>query len=148
VGEAPGAEEDATGLPFVGRSGKLLDRILAAVDLSREEVFIANVIKCRPPKNRDPNLEEVTACEPFLWRQIELIQPRLILALGRVAANTLLENKSSLGSMRNRIHDYHGVPLVVTYHPSALLRFPQYKKPTWDDIRWVRKLYDEAAADE
>lgn len=140
VGEGPGANEDASGRPFVGRAGKLLDEILAAIDLPRPRVFIANIVKCRPPGNRNPETMEVEACIPYLYRQITLLQPRVILAMGSVAAQTLLNSRGSLGSMRNRVHDFRGVPLIVTYHPAALLRNPHWKKPTWDDVRIARRL--------
>ena len=143
VGEAPGADEDAQGVPFVGRAGKLLDKILAAIDISREHnVFICNVLKCRPPQNRDPLAEEVLQCEPHLIRQLELIKPKLIVALGRVAAKTLLkiEGNVALKDLRNKIHDYHGTPLIATYHPAALLRSSRFKQPTWEDFKWIKKI--------
>ncbi|MFH1853509.1 MAG: uracil-DNA glycosylase [Candidatus Neomarinimicrobiota bacterium] len=145
VGEAPGADEDAQGLPFVGRAGKLLDKILAAIQLSREKnVYICNVLKCRPPNNRDPLESEVDLCEPYLIRQLELIRPRLIVALGRVAAKTLLKLDASvaLKDLRNKLHDYHGTPLVVTYHPAALLRSEKFKRPTWEDFKWIRQILE------
>ena len=141
VGEAPGADEDAQGEPFVGRAGKLLTKILAAIGLEREDVYIANVLKCRPPGNRDPKSDEVAQCEPFLIKQLQIIQPDLILALGRIAGNTLLKGSDSLGNMRGQMHDYHGIPLMVTYHPAALLRNPNWKKPAWEDMQRVRDLY-------
>ncbi len=143
VGEAPGADEDAQGVPFVGRAGKLLDKILAAIDLNREHnVYICNVLKCRPPNNRDPLPDEVEFCEPYLLRQLELIKPKLIVALGKVAAKTLLRLESNipLKDMRNKLHDYHGTPLVATYHPAALLRGDRFKRPTWEDFKWIRSL--------
>jgi DNA polymerase len=144
VGEAPGAEEDRLGEPFVGRAGKLLDRILAAIGRSREkDVYICNVLKCRPPNNRDPLPSEVELCEPYLLRQIELIRPRLIVALGRIAGKTLLKQELPLKAMRGRLHDYHGTPLIVTYHPAALLRTPALKVPTWEDFKWIRDLLNE-----
>ncbi len=145
VGEAPGADEDAQGYPFVGRAGKLLDKILAAIDKSREkDVFICNVLKCRPPGNRDPLAEEVELCEPYLIHQLELIKPKLIVALGRVAARTLLklEANVALKDLRNKLHDYHGTPLVVTYHPAALLRSDRFKRPTWEDFKWIRSILE------
>ena len=135
VGEAPGAEEDERGEPFVGQAGRLLDNMLAAIGLKRgENVYIANVVKCRPPGNRNPMPEETQACQPFLDRQVELIQPRLIVALGKVAANTLLGGGDTLGSMRKTVHEYRGIPLVVTYHPAYLLRTLTDKAKTWEDL--------------
>jgi DNA polymerase len=142
VGEGPGATEDATGRPFVGRAGDLLTTILASIDLTRDEVFIANVVKCRPPSNRKPLPEEVAACLPYLERQVSLIRPKVMLALGGTAAEALLGVRRSLGQLRERVHSYHGIPLVVTYHPAALLRNPHWKKPTWDDVRIARQLLE------
>jgi len=142
VGEAPGQTEDETGRPFVGRAGKLLDDILKAIGLAREEVFICNVLKCRPPGNRTPEPLEAAACSPYLHRQLELIRPKVILALGRPAATTLLNVNASLGDLRGKVHRYRGIPLVVTYHPAALLRNPNWKAPTWDDVRIARRLLD------
>lgn len=144
VGEAPGANEDETGRPFVGQSGQLLTKILAAIDLKREDVFIANVVKHRPPGNRDPKPNEVEACSPYLARQIQLVKPKVILALGTFAAQTLLETKTPIGKLRGAVHRYHGVPLVVTYHPAALLRNPAWKRPTWDDVKLARRVLDSA----
>ena len=144
VGEAPGANEDETGRPFVGQSGQLLTKILAAIDLQREDVFIANVVKHRPPGNRDPKPNEVEACSPYLARQIQLVKPKVILALGTFAAQTLLETKTPIGKLRGAVHRYHGVPLVVTYHPAALLRNPAWKRPTWDDVKLARRVLDSA----
>ena len=144
VGEAPGKQEDLQGEPFVGRAGQLLTKILASVGFTREEVYIANVLKCRPPDNRDPNEEEVRSCKPYLRRQIELLQPVLICALGRVAAQNLLETSAALSVLRKNIHYYEGVKTVVTYHPAALLRNPNLKRPAWEDIQEVRRIYDEA----
>ncbi len=139
VGEAPGANEDRLGEPFVGDAGKLLDAILAAIGLARgNNVFIANVLKSRPPGNRDPKPEEVAACLPFLERQIELIQPRLIVALGRFAAQSLLATDTPIGRLRGQVHRYHGVPLVVTYHPAYLLRNPMDKAKVWEDLVLAR----------
>ncbi|MCB2205721.1 uracil-DNA glycosylase [bacterium] len=143
VGEAPGAEEDKKGEPFVGRAGKLLDKILEAVDFKREDVFICNILKCRPPNNRDPLATEVEQCEPYLHKQLELLQPKVMLALGRIAAQTLLRTNDSLTKLRAGTHTYHGVPLIVTYHPAALLRNPNWKRPTWEDVQKFRALYDE-----
>ena len=142
VGEAPGATEDELGRPFVGQAGQLLDKILAAIKLSRNEVYICNVLKHRPPGNRNPMPDEVQACSPYLLRQIELIQPRVIVALGTFAAQTLLNTREGIGKLRGKIHRYYGVPLVVTYHPAALLRNPSWKKPTWEDVQLARKLLD------
>lgn len=142
VGEGPGATEDETGRPFVGRAGQLLTDILAAVELPRERVFICNVVKCRPPSNRKPQQEEIDACVPYLYRQLDLIRPKVILAMGNTAAETLLNTKQSLGALRGRVHQFRGIPLVVTYHPAALLRNPHWKKPTWDDVRIARQLLD------
>jgi len=142
VGEAPGATEDETGRPFVGRAGKLLEDILKAIGFRREDVFICNVLKCRPPGNRDPEPLEVAACSPYLHRQLELIRPRVILAMGRPAAHALLGSNASLAELRGKAHRYRGVPLIVTYHPAALLRNPHWKRPTWDDVRIARRIYD------
>jgi uracil-DNA glycosylase family 4 len=144
VGEAPGANEDEQGEPFVGQAGQLLNKIIGAIDLRREDVFIANVLKHRPPGNRNPMPEEVTACSPYLVRQIELIQPKVILALGTFAAQTLLETKLTIGKLRSQIHRYYGVPLIVTYHPAALLRNPAWKRPTWEDVQLARRILDRA----
>ncbi|HEV8215665.1 MAG TPA: uracil-DNA glycosylase [Gemmatimonadaceae bacterium] len=146
VGEAPGATEDETGRPFVGAAGQLLTKILGAIDLKREDVYICNVLKHRPPGNRNPRPEEVTACGPYLIRQIELIRPKVILALGTFAAQTLLDTKLSIGKLRGQVHRYYGVPLVVTYHPAALLRNPGWKRPTWEDVQLARRILDSAAS--
>jgi uracil-DNA glycosylase family 4 len=146
VGEAPGANEDATGRPFVGPAGQLLTKILSAVNLRREDVFICNVMKHRPPGNRNPTPDEVGACSPYLVRQIELIKPKVILALGTFAAQTLLGAKLSIGKLRGQLHRYHGVPLIVTYHPAALLRNPGWKRPTWEDVQLARRVLDRAGA--
>ncbi|KPL02650.1 MAG: hypothetical protein AMJ90_05270 [candidate division Zixibacteria bacterium SM23_73_2] len=143
VGEAPGREEDIQGKPFVGQAGKLLDKILKAIDFSREEVYIANVLKCRPPGNRDPQPDEIKACEPYLLKQIEILKPEIICALGRISAQALMKTKSPLGQLRGRFHDYHGIKLIVTYHPAALLRYPQYKKGCWEDVQMLRREYDK-----
>jgi DNA polymerase len=145
VGEAPGATEDETGRPFVGAAGQLLTKILAAIDLPREQVYICNVLKHRPPGNRNPAPEEVTACSPYLIRQIELIKPKVILALGTFAAQTLLNTKTPIGKLRGSVHRYHGVPLVVTYHPAALLRNPGWKRPTWEDVQLARRILDSSS---
>jgi len=146
VGEAPGAQEDATGRPFYGQAGQLLTKILQAVNLSREEVFILNVLKHRPPGNRNPMPEEVDACRPYLVRQIELVRPKVILALGTFAAQSLLETKLSIGKLRGSVHRYHGIPVIVTYHPAALLRNPGWKRPTWEDVQLARRILDDASA--
>jgi uracil-DNA glycosylase family 4 len=147
VGEAPGATEDEKGLAFVGAAGQLLTKILAAVDLKREDVFICNVLKHRPPGNRNPMPDEVTACSPYLVRQFELIRPKAILALGTFAAQTLLQTKLAIGKLRSQVHRYYGVPLIVTYHPAALLRNPSWKRPTWEDVQLVRRILDRSIAE-
>lgn len=146
IGEAPGAEEDAQGEPFVGRAGQLLNKILEAISFRREEVYICNILKCRPPNNRDPQPEEIDACEPHLWKQIELIKPKLILCLGRISAQVLLKTNASLTELRAKVHNYRGIPMMVTYHPAALLRNPHWKRPTWEDVQRFRKMYDELRA--
>ena len=146
VGEAPGANEDQQGEPFVGQAGQLLNKILAAIDLKREDVFIANVLKHRPPGNRNPLPDEVVACSPYLVRQIELVRPKVVLALGTFAAQTLLETKLTIGKLRGQVHRYYGVPLIVTYHPAALLRNPSWKRPTWEDVQLARRILDRALA--
>ena len=142
VGEGPGQTEDETGRPFVGRAGELLTRMIEAIELQRDQVFIANVVKCRPPQNRKPLPDEIAACSPYLERQIGLIRPAVLVALGATAAEAMLGVKRSLTDLRGRVHSYRGIPLVVTYHPAALLRNPNWKKPTWDDIRIARQLLD------
>ncbi|MDQ6769428.1 MAG: uracil-DNA glycosylase [Gemmatimonadota bacterium] len=146
VGEAPGAKEDETGRPFVGQAGQLLTKILAAIDMTREQVFICNVLKHRPPGNRNPQPEEVEACSPYLIRQLELIKPRVIVAFGTFAAQTLLQTKTPLGQLRGLVHRYHGIPLIVTYHPAALLRNPAWKRPTWEDVKLARRILDSASS--
>ena len=146
VGEAPGAHEDEQGQPFVGAAGKLLTRILNAIDFTRDEVYITNILKCRPPNNRDPLPGEIDACDAILKEQIRLVRPRLICALGRVAAQALLKTNGSIRTLRGRFHDYHGVKLLVTYHPSGLLHNPAYKRPTWEDVQMLRKEYDRIVA--
>ncbi len=143
IGEAPGQEEDEQGIPFVGRAGKLLDKMLRAIGLSKEDVYIANVLKCRPPQNRDPLPDEVLKCEPYLHRQMELIQPKILVALGRVAGNTLLRQESALSALRNQVHTYKDKPLIVTYHPAALLRNPRWKASSWQDLKKIKKLLSE-----
>jgi len=140
VGEGPGRTEDETGRPFVGRAGELLTKILEAIQLPRDQVFICNVVKCRPPENRLPQYDEIAACMPFLYRQIEFVKPKVILAMGGTAAQSLLNTKQSLGALRNHVHRFRGIPLVVTYHPAALLRNPNWKRPTWDDVRIAARL--------
>jgi uracil-DNA glycosylase family 4 len=142
VGEGPGRVEDETGRPFVGPAGELLTKILAAIELPRERVFICNIVKCRPPENRQPQYDEIAACVPYLFRQIEIVKPKVILAMGGTAAQTLLNTKQSLGALRNQVHRFRGTPVIVTYHPAALLRNPNWKKPTWDDVRIARRLID------
>lgn len=146
VGEAPGATEDQTGRPFVGAAGQLLTKILAAIELPREQVFICNVLKHRPPGNRNPLPEEVKACSPYLLRQIELVRPKVIVAFGTFAAQTLLNSQLSLGKLRGQIHRFYGVPLIVTYHPAALLRNPSWKRPTWEDVQLARRILDSAVS--
>ena len=148
VGEAPGRDEDLSGVPFVGRAGQLLNKILEAIHFKREDVYIANIIKCRPPNNRDPLPSEVEKCEPYLKKQIDIIQPKFILALGRIAGQTLLRTNASLSQLRGKVHNYHGIKLLVTYHPAALLRNPHWKRPVWEDVQFLRKLYDEEMAKE
>ena len=144
VGEAPGADEDKKGEPFVGRAGQLLDKILDAIGFSRSDIFIANILKSRPPNNRDPQPEEIDAHLPILLRQITLVKPKLMLCVGRVAGNVLLGTNTTLKALRQtRFHDFHGIPLMVTYHPAALLRSAQFKRPTWEDVQELRSRYDE-----
>lgn len=142
VGEAPGADEDEQGKPFIGRAGKLLTDILKAINFSREEIFICNILKCRPPENRNPLPDEIANCEPYLFKQLEMIKPKLILAVGTFAAQTLLQTKEPLGKLRGKFHIYNGIKMMVTYHPAALLRNPNWKKPTWEDVQMFRKEYD------
>jgi DNA polymerase len=140
VGEGPGADEDRQGLPFVGAAGELLTRIIQAIEMTREEVYIANVVKCRPPGNRDPQPDEIAACRGYLDKQITLVRPRVLVALGKVAAQTLLGNDSPIGRMRGQWFRVQGIPTIVTYHPAALLRNPALKRPTWEDMQLVRDL--------
>ncbi len=142
VGEGPGATEDATGRPFVGQAGHLLDTILDAIEVPRDSVYITNIVKCRPPQNRKPLPDEIAACIPYLHRQLELLRPKVIVAMGGTAGESLLGVKKSLGELRGKVHTFNGIPLVVTYHPAALLRNPNWKKPTWDDVRIARQLLD------
>jgi len=141
VGEAPGKNEDLKGEPFVGRGGQLLNKILAAINLTREDIYILNVLKCRPPKNRDPLQSEIEECEPYLKHQLELIKPKLIVALGKVAGNTVLKANDTLSNLRGKVHTYQGIDLIVTYHPAALLRNPELKQPTWEDFKKIRDNY-------
>ena len=143
VGEAPGADEDAQGEPFVGRAGQLLNKILGAIGFRREEVYICNILKCRPPNNRKPEREEVEHCLPYLRKQIQVVRPALILCLGLTAAENLLGTTESLGRLRGRTLSYEGTPVMVTYHPAALLRNPNWKRPTWEDVQAARALHDE-----
>jgi uracil-DNA glycosylase len=138
IGEGPGAEEDRQGLPFVGRAGELLTKIVQAIGRTRDEVYIANIVKCRPPGNRDPQPDEVAACRPYLEEQIALVAPRVLVALGRIAAQTLLGTDAPIGRLRGRWFTVQGVPAMVTYHPAALLRNPALKRPTWEDMQQVR----------
>ena len=147
IGEAPGADEDASGEPFVGLAGQLLTKILGAIQLGREDVYICNIIKCRPPGNRTPERFETEQCLPYLLKQLDLIRPRFILALGLTAANTLLDRKAKMSELRGTVHDFYGIKVVVTYHPAALLRNPQWKRPTWEDVQMLRRLADEATTD-
>lgn len=150
IGEAPGADEDKKGEPFVGRAGQLLNNMLGAIGLARGRVYIANILKCRPPNNRDPRPEEAEACGPFLQRQIELIRPRIILVVGRIAAQNLLDTDKPLGRLRGSVHRHGptGTPVVVTYHPAYLLRSPQDKRKAWDDLRLALRTADEGAGNE
>jgi uracil-DNA glycosylase len=143
IGEGPGAEEDIQGLPFVGRAGQLLTDILKAINFPREEVYIANIVKCRPPGNRTPVSAEMDACLPYLKKQIALIKPKVILCLGLTAAQGLLKRKESLGNLRGKVFEYEGVKAMVTFHPAALLRNPNWKRDCWEDVKKFRKLYDD-----
>lgn len=146
IGEAPGADEDAQGLPFVGRAGQLLTQMIEqprSLNIQRSQVYIANILKCRPPGNRKPVQAEIEQCEPYLIAQIENIRPKIICALGLTAANTLLTNTLSMTEMRGKVFDYHGVPLMVTYHPAALLRNPNWKKPAWEDLLKLKDMLDK-----
>lgn len=147
IGEAPGAEEDRKGEPFVGRAGQLLNNMLRAIGLAREEVYIANILKCRPPQNRDPQADEINSCRPYLRRQIGFIQPKIILAMGRVAAQSLLETDIPIGRMRGRKYSYEdtGIPIVATYHPAYLLRSPQQKRKAWEDLKFAVEVRKSSA---
>ena len=146
IGEAPGADEDKKGEPFVGRAGQLLTKILQAIGFERSDVYIANILKSRPPNNRDPKPDEIRAHIPILHKQIALIQPKLILCVGRTSGTSLLGIDSSLKAMRETFHDYHGIPVLVTYHPAALLRNSNWKRPTWEDMQLLRERYDKLTA--
>lgn len=147
IGEAPGKDEDRQGEPFVGKAGQLLDKILIAIGFQRDEVYIGNVLKCRPPNNRDPLPEEIALCMPHLIKQLDVIQPKLILALGRIAAQALLKTSASLTQLRSEALEFKGIPMMVTYHPAALLRNPHWKIPVWEDVQKLRKTYDEIVGD-
>ena len=140
VGEAPGADEDVQGIPFVGRAGQLLTKIIEAIDLKRGDVYIANVIKCRPPQNRNPEPDEIETCEPFLFRQIDVIKPKVIVSLGKFAAHTLLRSEEPISRLRGRIFEYRGAKLIPTFHPAYLLRNPSSKREVWEDMKLVKKL--------
>jgi uracil-DNA glycosylase len=148
IGEAPGAEEDRQGEPFVGRAGRLLTAMLQAMGLDRGQVFIANILKCRPPNNRDPAPEEVSSCGDYLQRQIALVQPKIILAVGRIAAQNLLKIDTPIGRMRGQRYEYAGlnIPVMVTYHPAYLLRSPREKRKAWEDLQAAMQLYNEIKA--
>ncbi len=149
IGEAPGAQEDESGLPFVGKSGNYLDRWMNAIDLDRQhDLFIGNIIKCRPPDNRDPFPEEQAACIPYLNRQLELIKPETILCVGRISTQILLDTTDGLGKLRGTVYSYRGIPLVATYHPSAVLRYPdKYRRPVWEDLKLLRSVFDPASGE-
>ena len=142
IGEAPGAEEDASGRPFVGRSGQLLDKILHAAGFARQEVYICNILKCRPPGNRNPLQDEIKNCMPWLLEQLQIVKPKVILILGKVAANTIFENQLSLGSMRGKVTKWKEYDCFITYHPAALLRNPDWKRGCWEDIQLMMRHYD------
>jgi DNA polymerase len=146
VGEAPGRDEDLQGEPFVGRAGKLLDKILEAIEWRRDDVYIANILKCRPPGNRNPEPSEIAACEPILRRQIELVRPVILCTLGSIAAKTVLGTTQGITRLRGALHEYRGIPVVATYHPAALLRNPSWKKPTWEDVQMLRREHDRILA--
>lgn len=143
VGEGPGREEDLQGKPFVGRAGELLTRIIEAIELTREDVYIANIVKCRPPNNRDPKLDEIQTCLPFLLKQLEAIKPRIICCLGTFAAQTLLGTEERISALRGRFHDYKGTKLMPTFHPAFLLRNPQFKRDVWEDMKMIREEYQK-----
>ena len=143
VGEAPGADEDLQGVPFIGRAGQLLTKIIEAIELKREDVYIANVIKCRPPENRNPEPDEIETCEPFLFQQIDAIKPKVIVALGKFGAQTLLKTIEPISKLRGRIFDYRGFKLIPTFHPAYLLRNPSSKREVWEDMKLVKRLLTE-----
>lgn len=143
IGEAPGRDEDIQGIPFVGRAGQLLNKILKAIGLSRDDVYIANILKCRPPNNRDPLPNEISLCLPYLLRQIEIIEPKIICCLGRISAQVLLGTNEPMNKLRGVVHRFRSIPLVATYHPAALLRNEALKRPTWEDMKLVRELLDK-----
>lgn len=143
IGEAPGAEEDARGIPFVGKAGRLLDTILAAAKISRDEVYIANIIKCRPPENRDPSPEEEQSCLPYLLGQLDIIRPKIICCLGRIAAHVLLQNNDPMQKLRGKIFSFKGIPTLVTYHPAAILRNDKLRQPTWEDFQLLMRTLEE-----
>ncbi len=143
VGEAPGADEDEQGIPFIGRAGQLLTKIIEAIGLTRDDVYIANVIKCRPPQNRNPEPDEVATCEPFLFQQIDAIKPKVIVALGKFAAQTLLRAETPISRLRGQVFDYRGTKLIPTFHPAYLLRNPSSKREVWEDMKLVKKLLTE-----
>jgi DNA polymerase len=147
VGEAPGADEDIQGIPFVGRAGQLLTKMIEAINLTRDQVYIANVIKCRPPGNRNPEPDEIAQCEPFLFRQIEAVKPKVIVALGSFAAKTLLRSEESISRLRGRIYEFHGAKLIPTFHPSFLLRSPDRKRDAWEDLKKARALLSAGPKD-
>jgi len=140
IGEAPGKDEDEQGIPFVGRAGQLLDKMLVVIGLNRDDVFIANMLKCRPPQNRDPLPDEILKCEPYLLRQLELIKPKVLCALGRVAGQNLLKKEDALSLLRESEHSYNNIPVIVTYHPAALLRNPRWKQNSWQDLKKIKNL--------
>ncbi len=142
IGEGPGADEDAQGEPFVGRAGQLLNKIIEAMGMKREQVYICNIVKCRPPNNRPPLPAEEAECTPYLMKQIELVKPKFIICLGRTAAQWILQTTDGLSAMRGKMHDFQGAKLIVTYHPAALLRNPEWKKPTWEDMKMFMTAYE------
>jgi uracil-DNA glycosylase len=147
VGEAPGADEDLQGMPFVGRAGQLLTKMIQAIQLERDQVYIANVIKCRPPDNRNPEPDEIDTCQPFLFRQIEAVRPKVIVALGSFAAKTLLKTQDSISRLRGRVYEFQGAKLIPTFHPSYLLRSPQFKREAWEDLKRARALLNTQSVD-
>lgn len=144
IGEGPGEEEDKTGRPFVGAAGQYLDKWIPGIGLKRQDCFIANIVKCRPPSNREPHPDEISACFPYLERQIKAVRPRAICCLGRISAHVMLQSSASLGQLRGRVHDWRGIPLVVTYHPSAVLRDSTLRRPVWDDLKLLKTLLPAA----